>query len=165
MQAQPTPIQANNNAEPVPEKCKVCKEFHVARCTVWWSLFSLFQEQVKRRLKVHAAKSSQQPLNDLRQNPKQEQINFITLNRHHLHTDNNRFTIKAELILHQVALNSNQMFLNVCIVAVRILRMNNVEDTVCNVLVRALRDCNSHSRINGSKTNSKTNKGTSKKAA
>ena len=25
---QPTPIQANNNAEPVADKCKVCRDFH-----------------------------------------------------------------------------------------------------------------------------------------
>ena len=70
VQAQPTPIQANNNAEPVPEKCKVCKDFHGdvqygGLCSVCFK---------KKSKEESTAKPPQQPLNDLRQNPKQEQI-------------------------------------------------------------------------------------------
>ena len=70
VQAQPTPIQANNNAEPVPEKCKACKEFHGdvqfgGLCSVCFK---------KKSKEESAAKPPQQSFNDLRQNPKQEQI-------------------------------------------------------------------------------------------
>ena len=63
-------IKTNNNAEPVPEKCKVCKDFYGdvqygGLCSVCFT---------EKSIEESTAKPLQQPLNDLPLNAKQEQI-------------------------------------------------------------------------------------------
>ena len=70
MQVQPNPIQANNNVEPVADKCKVCEEFHGdpqygGLCSVCF----------KNKSKAESvAKPPQQPWNDFQHIPKQDQF-------------------------------------------------------------------------------------------